>query len=104
MDDVLAKGEKVNFFHDEFRCPIYVKDLVTIVLALTSQWIPEGNQMQLVLNAGGPDRVSRVQMPEAVAQFKGKRGGSLQEREEHNLEKKVMMKKGRGADRFPHSA
>ena len=39
MDGVLAKGEKVNFFHDEFRCPIYVKDLVTIVLALTSQWI-----------------------------------------------------------------
>lgn len=39
IDGVLAKGEKVNFFHDEFRCPIYVKDLVTVVLALTSQWI-----------------------------------------------------------------
>lgn len=31
----------------------------------------EGKQMQLVLNAGGPDRVSRVQMAEAVAQFRG---------------------------------
>lgn len=27
--------------------------------------------MQLLLNAGGPDRVSRVQMAEAVAQFRG---------------------------------
>lgn len=27
--------------------------------------------MQLVLNVGGPDRVSRVQMAEAVAQFRG---------------------------------
>lgn len=27
--------------------------------------------MQLLLNAGGPDRVSRLQMAEAVAQFRG---------------------------------
>lgn len=39
IDGALAKGEKVEFFHDEFRCPIYVKDLVNIILALTNQWI-----------------------------------------------------------------
>lgn len=33
--------------------------------------VTEGKQMQLLLNAGGPDRVSRVQMAEAVAQFRG---------------------------------
>ncbi|KAK7274548.1 hypothetical protein RIF29_15642 [Crotalaria pallida] len=99
IDGALAKGEKVEFFHDEFRCPIYVKDLVNIILALTNQWISvvislgtdfklrhlkfafmnsaflilvtEGKQIQLVLNAGGPDRLSRVQMAEAVAQFRG---------------------------------
>lgn len=27
--------------------------------------------MQLLLNVGGPDRVSRVQMAQAVAQFRG---------------------------------
>ncbi|XLQ99745.1 hypothetical protein S83_065944, partial [Arachis hypogaea] len=27
MDGVLAKGEEVQFFHDEFCCPIFVKDL-----------------------------------------------------------------------------
>ncbi|XP_057454545.1 uncharacterized protein LOC130746053 [Lotus japonicus] len=71
IDGALAKREKVEFFHDEFRCPIYVKDLITIILALTNQWISERKQMQLLLNAGGPDRVSRVQMAEAVAQFRG---------------------------------
>lgn len=33
--------------------------------------VTEGKKLQLVLNAGGPDRVSRVQMAEAVAQFRG---------------------------------
>ncbi|XP_015948176.1 uncharacterized protein LOC107473144 [Arachis duranensis] len=71
MDGVLAKGEEVQFFHDEFRCPIFVKDLVNMILALTRLWISEDKQIQLLLNAGGPDRVSRVQMAEAVAQFRG---------------------------------
>lgn len=31
--------------------------------------VTEGKQMQLLLNVGGADRVSRVQMAEAVAQF-----------------------------------
>ena len=31
----------------------------------------DGRQIQLILNAGGPDRVSRVQMAEAVAQVRG---------------------------------
>uniref|UniRef100_K7KC70 RmlD-like substrate binding domain-containing protein n=1 Tax=Glycine max TaxID=3847 RepID=K7KC70_SOYBN len=66
IDGALAKVEKVEFFQDEFRCPIYVKDLVNIILALTTQWISEGKQMQLLLNVGGADRVSRVQMAEAV--------------------------------------
>ena len=33
--------------------------------------IQEDKRMQLLLNVGGPDRVSRVQMAEAVAQFRG---------------------------------
>ncbi|XLT72313.1 hypothetical protein HN873_028739, partial [Arachis hypogaea] len=36
MDGVLAKGEEVQFFHDEFCCPIFIKDLVNIILALPS--------------------------------------------------------------------
>lgn len=71
MYGVLCKGDTVDFFHDEFRCPVYVKDLVTVILTLTNKWISEGKQMQLILNVGGPDRLSRVQMAEAVAHIRG---------------------------------
>lgn len=71
MDSVLAKGHEVEFFHDEFRCPVYVKDVVTIVQTLTNRWISDGKKMQLLLNVGGPDRVSRLQMAEAVAIVRG---------------------------------
>ncbi|XP_065864714.1 uncharacterized protein [Euphorbia lathyris] len=71
IDSVLSKGEEVEFFHDEFRCPVYVNDVVTIILALIHRWISECKQMQLLLNVGGPDRLSRVQMAEAVADIRG---------------------------------
>ncbi|XP_070026431.1 uncharacterized protein [Nicotiana sylvestris] len=71
MDSVLAKGDAMEFFHDEFRCPIYIKDLVTIVWTLTNRWISGREQIQLLLNVGGPDRVSRVQMAEVVAHIRG---------------------------------
>ncbi|KAI5564509.1 hypothetical protein POPTR_014G079700v4 [Populus trichocarpa] len=71
IDGVLSKKEQVEFFHDEFRCPVYVKDVVTIILSLINKWIIEGKQMKLLLNVGGPDRVSRVQMAETVAHVRG---------------------------------
>ncbi|KAL3536856.1 hypothetical protein ACH5RR_000222 [Cinchona calisaya] len=71
MDSVLAKGETIEFFYDEYRCPVYVKDLVAVIQALTSRWISEVKQMRMLLNIGGPDRVSRVQMAEAVAHIRG---------------------------------
>ncbi|ESQ37708.1 hypothetical protein EUTSA_v10028798mg [Eutrema salsugineum] len=72
MDSILKKGEKVEFFYDEFRCPIYVKDLVSITLRLVERWVvSDEKQMRIVLNAGGPDRLSRVQMAEVVAEVRG---------------------------------
>ncbi|XP_030533753.1 methionine adenosyltransferase 2 subunit beta isoform X3 [Rhodamnia argentea] len=71
IDSVLSRGDKAEFFHDEFRCPVYVKDVVTIIQALTSRWISDGERMQLLLNVGGPDRVSRAQMAETVAHIRG---------------------------------
>lgn len=38
MDAVLAQGNEMTFFHDEFRCPVYVKDVVTIIKRLTNRW------------------------------------------------------------------
>ncbi|CAA7017368.1 unnamed protein product [Microthlaspi erraticum] len=72
MDSVLQKGDAVEFFHDEYRCPIYVKDLLAVIMKLINTWVAsDDKQMRLVLNAGGPDRLSRVQMAEAVAEVGG---------------------------------
>ncbi|KAM7261244.1 hypothetical protein ACFE04_026719 [Oxalis oulophora] len=71
IDSVLSKGAPVDFFHDEFRCPVYVKDVVAVILTLTNQWISEKRQMQLLLNVCGPDRLSRAQMAETVADIRG---------------------------------
>ncbi|KAF9602597.1 hypothetical protein IFM89_030203 [Coptis chinensis] len=71
IDGVLSKGVKVDFFYDEFRCPVYVKDVVAIILALIKMWILDGKQMQLLYNVCGPDRLSRAQMAEAVASVRG---------------------------------
>ncbi|KAG7553442.1 NAD(P)-binding domain superfamily [Arabidopsis thaliana x Arabidopsis arenosa] len=72
IDSSLKKGDTVEFFHDEFRCPIYVKDLVNITLKLIDRWVvSDEKQMQLVLNAGGPERLSRVQMAQVVAEVRG---------------------------------
>jgi hypothetical protein len=101
MDSVLSQGKEVDFFYDEYRCPIYVKDMVHTISSLTNMWISgilllilllmhiqqpcvtiqfsnpfvlnstDGKKMRVVLNAGGPDRVSRVQMAESVALHRG---------------------------------
>jgi dTDP-4-dehydrorhamnose reductase len=39
MDGVLSQGQQVEFFNDEFRCPVYVKDMVDVVLSLTKTWL-----------------------------------------------------------------
>ncbi|KAK8963926.1 hypothetical protein KSP40_PGU012395 [Platanthera guangdongensis] len=71
INSVLSCGKEVEFFHDEFRCPVYVKDVVSVISTLTKKWLSDGNQMKLVLNVGGPDRLSRAQMAEAVADYRG---------------------------------
>ncbi|MCL7046614.1 hypothetical protein MKW94_027391 [Papaver nudicaule] len=71
IDGVLSKGAEVDFFHDEFRCPVFVKDVVDVILTLSKKWISDKKQMKLLLNVGGPDRLSRLQMAEAVATVRG---------------------------------
>ncbi|KAJ1281707.1 hypothetical protein BS78_04G326600 [Paspalum vaginatum] len=71
MDSVLSQGQQVEFFDDEFRCPIYVKDVVAVILSLAKTWLSGGKKVQVLLNVGGPDRVSRLQMAESVAAVRG---------------------------------
>ncbi|KAJ3672234.1 hypothetical protein LUZ60_006955 [Juncus effusus] len=70
IDGILSQGKEVDFFHDEFRCPIYVKDMVNVIIFLAKMWISDKKKMQIVLNVGGPDRLSRVEMAESVAKFR----------------------------------
>ncbi|CAN6232855.1 unnamed protein product [Urochloa humidicola] len=71
MDSVLSQGQHVEFFNDEFRCPVYVKDMVAVILSLAKNWLSDGKKVQVLLNVGGPDRVSRPQMAESVAAVRG---------------------------------
>lgn len=71
MNDVLSQGQEVNFFNDEYRCPVYVKDMVDVILSLAKSWLSDGKKIQVLLNIGGPDRVSRLQMAESVANVRG---------------------------------
>ncbi|KAF8691797.1 hypothetical protein HU200_040199 [Digitaria exilis] len=71
MDGVLSQGQQAEFFYDEFRCPVYVKDVVDVILSLAKKWLSDGKKTQVLLNVGGPDRVSRLQMAESVAAVRG---------------------------------
>ncbi|KAL2651191.1 hypothetical protein R1flu_019319 [Riccia fluitans] len=71
IDTTLSSGKKTDFFSDEFRCPVYVKDVVKVILLLIANLTAEGGFSQLVLNVGGPDRLSRAQMAEVVAGARG---------------------------------
>ncbi|KAE8779855.1 methionine adenosyltransferase 2 subunit beta [Hordeum vulgare] len=71
MDNVLSQGQQVDFFNDEYRCPVYVKDIVDVILSLTKSWLSDGKKIRVLLNVGGADRVSRLQMAESVAEVRG---------------------------------
>lgn len=49
LDSVLSKGDKVEFFHDEYRCPVYVKDVVKIILALINRWLSGNNLVSMLI-------------------------------------------------------
>lgn len=80
VDEALASGQPTTFFNDEWRCPVYVEDIVRISKALSESFIAEkekgaevgltkggGDFVSRVYNMGGPERMSRVDMAEAVA-------------------------------------
>jgi len=68
MDSALAGTEKVSFFNDEFRNPIFVQDILKIVRILIAK---KDEAMPFrVFNMGGPERLSRVDMAMALAKVK----------------------------------
>lgn len=55
----LRQGKSATFFEDEFRCPIYVKDILQIIQQLIKQ---QDSLQHRLFNMGGPERLSRLQM------------------------------------------
>ncbi len=67
---MLSTGDgEGEFLVNEFRCPIFVTDVVRVVELLIAKHADGG--MKLVLNLGGPDRLSRSDMADIVAQVRG---------------------------------
>ena len=60
----LRQGKPTTFFEDEFRCPIYVKDIVRFVNAFVEQL---DNVQHRLFNMGGPERLSRLNMAHKTA-------------------------------------
>jgi dTDP-4-dehydrorhamnose reductase len=73
LDGALAKDAELSLFHDEVRCPIYVTDVVAIILAFLSpdafkvctNTAKNGGLEERTFNMGGPQRLSRVQVGRA---------------------------------------
>ena len=60
----LRQRKPTTFFEDEYRCPVYVKDIVSIVQALIEQ---QARLQERLFNMGGPERLSRLDMALKVA-------------------------------------
>ncbi|GFH15747.1 RmlD_sub_bind domain-containing protein, partial [Haematococcus lacustris] len=81
VDAALTSGQPTTFFEDEWRCPVYVQDIVAVVQKLAAWQVQAGAEgkcgkarsltLPPVLNMGGPDRLSRVDMALMVARHRG---------------------------------
>ncbi len=76
MDSALGAGETVDFFCDEFRCPIFVMDIVAVMkltlASLDDFGAEEGRrERERVFNLGGPERLSRHDMAAALCRHRG---------------------------------
>lgn len=71
IDTVLSAEQPTTFFSDEYRNPIYVKDICSIVHHLVSREMDGSPQSHETLNMGGPERLSRVDMAMIIAEIRG---------------------------------
>ncbi|KAF5838191.1 methionine adenosyltransferase regulatory beta subunit-related [Dunaliella salina] len=63
-----------TFFEDEWRCPTYVQDIISLcsmLLELESRSPQDLAARAGVYNMGGPDRLSRLDMANEVAKLRG---------------------------------
>lgn len=66
MDNALQEQDEVNLFNDEFRTPVYVKDICTAVKALIQRI---GHHH--IYHLGGPERITRSEFARKLAEIRG---------------------------------
>lgn len=66
QEESLAAGRPTQLFTDEYRCPVYVQDIVRSVEALIGMQQRGRAPPQRLLNMGGPQRLSRAQFGQQV--------------------------------------
>lgn len=69
VDKQLASRKETAFYKDEWRCPIYVYDIVDICLRFAEE--AETSTACSIFCMGGKERLSRVDMAEIIAQALG---------------------------------
>mmetsp|Transcript_22484 Transcript_22484/g.31275 ORF Transcript_22484/g.31275 Transcript_22484/m.31275 type:complete len:314 (+) Transcript_22484:102-1043(+) len=69
MEGALRGPDPIDFFHDEWRSPIFVHDIVKIITLLSAH-IEDYPFSSRVYNMGGPERLSRVDMATKLATLK----------------------------------
>jgi dTDP-4-dehydrorhamnose reductase len=57
----VSTGTATQFFRDEWRSPVWVQDVASVIVALLA------SRSSGVFNVGGPERLSRLDMARAVA-------------------------------------
>ena len=70
VDKQLASRKETTFYKDEWRCPIYVYDIVEICRRFAKQ-AADKRTVRLIFCMGGKERLSRVGMAEIIAQVVG---------------------------------
>ncbi len=68
----LKRGERITLFVDEYRTPLFVPDVARVIRKMVEKR-PSGE----LFNLAGPDRVSRVEFGEMLAELKGLDGSLI---------------------------
>lgn len=66
MDRTFHQDSKAKLFHDEYRTPVFVLDIVQAIKKLLTL-----DSCQKIYHLGGPERVSRVAFGENVTKIRG---------------------------------
>jgi len=70
VDNQLASRKETTFYKDEWRCPIYVYNIVDICLRFAKQAVEKSTACSIFC-MGGKERLSRAGMAEIIAQVLG---------------------------------